>query len=213
MTASLDKTARVWDAVTGATLLVLSGHQDLVVSGAFSVDGAFIVTASMDKSARIWNSHTGTLITILTGHGRDVESASYSPDGRRIVTASDDGTARIWDCLLYTSPSDAQKGEDLFDALARRLTTQVGDQEGLSELLGHGQSTESLAAHLRHATAAPGYPVETALGQVTVQALQDVYKRQTLTKKRSAVICLAWTSAGLLTYKPSRPAAVPGRLS
>jgi WD40 repeat protein len=74
---------------------------------------------------------------------------------------------------VFFRPSDAQKGEDLFDALARRLTTQVGDQEGLSELLGHGQSTESLAAHLRHATAAPGYPVETALGQVTVQALQS----------------------------------------
>ena len=29
-------------------------------------------------------------------------------------------------------PSDAREGEDLFDALARRLTTQVSEQEGLS---------------------------------------------------------------------------------
>ncbi len=70
-------------------------------------------------------------------------------------------------------PSDARDGEDLFDALARRLTTQVSEQEGLSELIGPGQSTANLAAHLRSATATPAYPLGTALGQLTVQARQS----------------------------------------
>jgi WD40 repeat protein/TPR repeat protein len=70
-------------------------------------------------------------------------------------------------------PSDAQDGEDLFGALARRLTTQASEQEGLSELLVHGQSIASLSAHLRNATAAPAYPIETALGQLTAQARQS----------------------------------------
>ena len=35
-------------------------------------------------------------------------------------------------------PSDAREGEDLFDALSGRLTTQVSEEEGLSELIGHG---------------------------------------------------------------------------
>jgi hypothetical protein len=69
-------------------------------------------------------------------------------------------------------PSDAREGEDLFDALARRLTTQVSD-EGLSELIGHGQSTASLAAHLRNATATPAYPIGTALGELTLKARQS----------------------------------------
>jgi tetratricopeptide (TPR) repeat protein len=69
-------------------------------------------------------------------------------------------------------PSDAQEGEDLFDALARRLTTQMSEQEGLSELIGHGQSTASLAEHLRNATATPAYPIGTALGQLTLHARQ-----------------------------------------
>lgn len=69
-------------------------------------------------------------------------------------------------------PSDARDPEDLFDALARRLTTQLSEQEGLSELLGHGQSSESLAAHLRSASAAPAFPIGTALGQLTLQARQ-----------------------------------------
>src|SRR5882762_1226546 len=37
-------------------------------------------------------------------------------------------------------PSDARDGEDLFDALARRLKTQLGAEEGVSELIGSGQS-------------------------------------------------------------------------
>lgn len=52
-------------------------------------------------------------------------------------------------------PSDARDGEDLFDALARRLTTQVGAEEGVSELIGPGQSLTSLASHLRNSTAEP----------------------------------------------------------
>lgn len=70
-------------------------------------------------------------------------------------------------------PSDAQGGEDLLHALARRLTTQVSEQEGLSELIAHGQSVESLAAHLRNARAAPAYPFETALGEISVQARES----------------------------------------
>ena len=70
-------------------------------------------------------------------------------------------------------PSDAREGEDLFDAMARRLVTQVSEQEGLSELIGHGQSPASLAAHLRNATTTPAYPIASALGQLTLQARQS----------------------------------------
>ena len=70
-------------------------------------------------------------------------------------------------------PSDAQEGEDLFDALARRLTMQVSADEGLSELIGPGQSVAGLAAHLRNATAEPAYPIATVLGQLAIAARQD----------------------------------------
>jgi tetratricopeptide (TPR) repeat protein len=67
-------------------------------------------------------------------------------------------------------PSDAGEGEDLFDALARRLTVQTSAQEGLPELLAHGQSVASLAAHLRTAATTPAYPIGMALGQAAMQA-------------------------------------------
>ena len=97
VTASRDKTARIWDARTGAELAVLSGHGDAVASAAYTPDGTRIVTASYDKTARIWDARTGTKLTVLSGHDDRIKSAAYSPDGSRIVTASADKTARIWD--------------------------------------------------------------------------------------------------------------------
>jgi eukaryotic-like serine/threonine-protein kinase len=97
VTASADKTARIWDARTGAELAVLSGHGDIILSAAYSPDGTRIVTASYDKTARIWDARTGAELAVLSGHGDHVRSAAYSPDGTRIVTASADKTARIWD--------------------------------------------------------------------------------------------------------------------
>jgi len=97
VTASDDKTARIWDARTGAELAVLSGHRGGINSAAYSPDGGRIVTASNDKTARIWDARTGAPLAVLSGHGDRILSAAYSPDGNRIVTASNDKTARVWD--------------------------------------------------------------------------------------------------------------------
>jgi hypothetical protein len=54
VTASEDKTARVWDGKTGQLLATLAGHESRVVAAQFSPDGQRIVTASEDKTARVW---------------------------------------------------------------------------------------------------------------------------------------------------------------
>jgi WD40 repeat protein len=54
VTASFDKTARVWDAATGGALATLAGHDDLLRSAYFSPDGERVVTASKDNMARVW---------------------------------------------------------------------------------------------------------------------------------------------------------------
>jgi WD40 repeat protein len=97
VTASTDRTARIWNADTGATLAVLEGHTAIVRSAAWSPDGSRIVTASDDHTVRIWNADTGATLAVLEGHTAIVRSADWSPDGSRIVTTSDDKTARIWD--------------------------------------------------------------------------------------------------------------------
>lgn len=96
LTASDDKTARVWD-VTTATVVRTLRSSGVFISARFSPGGRRIVTASSDRTARVWDANTGIQSLVLTGHTGAIEFATFSPDGRRIATASFDGTARVWD--------------------------------------------------------------------------------------------------------------------
>jgi WD40 repeat protein len=68
VTASNDKTARIWDTASGKETAVLRGHDGTVSSAAFSRDGSRIVTASEDKTARIWDAASAKEIAVLRGH-------------------------------------------------------------------------------------------------------------------------------------------------
>jgi WD40 repeat protein/serine/threonine protein kinase len=96
VTASYDKTVRVWNADGSGEPLVLRGHEDAVFSAAYSPDGKRIVSSSLDKTARVWNAEGTGEPLVLRGHGSGVPTAAYSPDGKRIVTASEDKTVRVW---------------------------------------------------------------------------------------------------------------------
>jgi WD40 repeat protein/TPR repeat protein len=153
VTASSDKTARIWDGHTGVELAVLAGHGDAVASAAYSPDGARVLTGSFDKTARIWDARTGAILAVLPAHADRVFSAAYSPDGARIVTASADGTARTWDartgarlavlaghekavvCAAY-SPDGARIVTASIDRTARLWDARSGTQ--LAILSGHG---------------------------------------------------------------------------
>jgi WD40 repeat protein len=53
-TAGRDSTARVWDAQSGAQVLILKGHAGPVTAVAWSPDGTRLATASEDRTARVW---------------------------------------------------------------------------------------------------------------------------------------------------------------
>ena len=55
VTASVDRTARIWDAGTGAEITVLRGLEGWALSAAFSPDGARMFTSSNNGTVRIWN--------------------------------------------------------------------------------------------------------------------------------------------------------------
>ncbi|WP_326642477.1 WD40 repeat domain-containing protein [Streptosporangium sp. NBC_01755] len=96
VTASRDGTGRVWDAVTGRTLAVLSGHGGMVEMASWSPDSARVATASRDQTVRLWDAVTGELQRILTGAADVVRGVAWSPDGLHVAGTSRDLTVRIW---------------------------------------------------------------------------------------------------------------------
>lgn len=54
LTASADKTARLWNSTTGICSQMLTGHEAEVFSCQFSYIGDAIVTCSKDNTCKIW---------------------------------------------------------------------------------------------------------------------------------------------------------------
>ncbi|HWO26389.1 MAG TPA: WD40 repeat domain-containing protein, partial [Kofleriaceae bacterium] len=98
ITASLDKTARVWDAQSGKPLHRLVGHDGRVTGLAVDVRARRIATASADTTVRLWSLDTGELLVTLRGHTAQVTAVAFAP-GDQLVSASADGTARVWDLV------------------------------------------------------------------------------------------------------------------
>ncbi|MCA1671163.1 MAG: CHAT domain-containing protein, partial [Actinobacteria bacterium] len=98
-TASVDNTARIWDATSGQKLLRVAhkGWTSNKANGVvFSPDGRWLATASDDETARVWDASSGRELARVT-HDGAVLGVVFSPDGRRLATASFDRTARVWD--------------------------------------------------------------------------------------------------------------------
>jgi eukaryotic-like serine/threonine-protein kinase len=95
LTASFDKTARLWEVPSGKPLASL-GHEGWVEAAAFSPDGRLALTAGADKTARLWEVPSGKPLASLP-HADVVMTAAFSPDGRLALTASQDNTARLWE--------------------------------------------------------------------------------------------------------------------
>ena len=159
VTASEDKTARVWDAENGDQRATLRGHTEGVRVASFSPDGRQVITASTDKTARLWDAETGQQSAALE-HDGVVRSAAFSSNGRRIVTASDDKTARVWDVqtgkqtaalaghtALVRNAAFSPNGQYVLtasdDKTARLWDSRTGEQIHILE--GHTQSVRGVA--------------------------------------------------------------------
>src|SRR6266567_1664585 len=112
VTASDDRTARLWDAASGKPIGEPMKHEDIVDSAEFSPDGHRVVTASRNRTARLWDAASGKPIGEPMKHEAAVKSAQFSPDGQRVVTSSYDKTARLWDAASGKPTGKPMKHEN-----------------------------------------------------------------------------------------------------
>ncbi len=153
VTASWDKTARVWDARTGQSIGPPLKHEGSVNSAAFSPDGTRVITASSDKTARVWDATTSQPIGSPLKHEKSVTSAAFSPDGTRVITASSDKTARVWDASTGQPIGSPLKHEDTVDnaAFSPDSTRVVTASDDNTARVWDATTSQPIGSPLKHA--------------------------------------------------------------
>jgi len=100
VSASWDKTLRLWDLERGVTTTRFVGHKHDVLSVAFSADNRQIISASRDKTIKLWNT-LGESKWTQDGkdcHSEWVSTVRFSPTTNNpvIVSGGWDKVVKVW---------------------------------------------------------------------------------------------------------------------
>ena len=96
VSAGGDRTVRLWDLATGATVRTFAGHTDRLDCVATSADGKLVISGGRDATARIWDLASGKQVRLLP-HASWVAGAAFFDDDRQVVTTSTDHALRVWE--------------------------------------------------------------------------------------------------------------------
>jgi WD40 repeat protein len=89
LSASWDKSLRLWELATGETTRTFVGHTNDVLSVSFSADNRQIVSGSRDRTIKLWNTLGDCKFTITDkGHADWVSCVRFSPNPQNPVIVS-----------------------------------------------------------------------------------------------------------------------------
>ncbi|HSK04477.1 MAG TPA: WD40 repeat domain-containing protein, partial [Kofleriaceae bacterium] len=92
--ASADRTARIWNAETGALRATIT-HADRVITVAWSPDSRLVASGSSDRTVRVWDVIAGHEVAALPV-GESSRWVAFSPDGSVLLTAATQRTVKLW---------------------------------------------------------------------------------------------------------------------
>lgn len=104
VSASDDRTARVWSVTLGQPVTPPLVHPQVVTTASFSPDGRWIATTCADGFARLWNSQTGVQQGSAVPQNErsakrpTLSGVQFHPNSGRFITASNH-LAQAWDTL------------------------------------------------------------------------------------------------------------------
>jgi WD40 repeat protein len=152
ISASGDKTLRLWNIAQGKFFRIFHGHEYSVSSVSVAPNKKIIASASWDYTVKLWDIETGQEIRTCIGHKDRVNAVLFSPNGQYIISASNDHTIKMWDVStgqeIRTFLGHRGRVYDIaITADARKLASassghtirlwDVGSGEQLHTLVGH----------------------------------------------------------------------------
>ncbi|WP_445244952.1 WD40 repeat domain-containing protein, partial [Microcoleus sp. OTE_8_concoct_300] len=132
ISASEDKTLKIWDTETGTEVRTLIGHTSWVNAVAIAPDGKTAISGSVDDTLKIWDTASGTALRTLIGHTNSVSAVAIAPDGKTAISGSWDCTLKIWDLLggKEIASFSGDSGFDCCAVLPDGVTVVAGDRSG-----------------------------------------------------------------------------------
>ncbi len=127
VTASADRSVKVWSADDGRLLRTFTHHLEAVNALAFrpltAIAGGEALpcacaSASDDRTVRIWQPEIGRMVRIIRQHRAPVFALAYAPDGRSVFSAGKEGLIRRFDADSDTLLSEWPGHSDWIYALA-----------------------------------------------------------------------------------------------
>jgi len=173
VSASDDKTIRVWDLATGKTVRFIRGQSGQGVAGkiyamALSPDGKWLAVGGWMWNAgpgsghhvRLFDFASGKLVALLKGHADVIDGLAFSPDSNYLISGAGDNDAIIWDVTtqqvkhrlkghdgdIYAvgfTPDSARAVTGSFDRTLRLWS--VADGTEIAHMIGHQDRISSLA--------------------------------------------------------------------
>jgi WD40 repeat protein len=95
VSASADKTVRLWRLPSGEAERVFDEHTGYVLSAALSPDGNLLASGGGDRSVRLWDLVNLRQAGILGGHVGEVAGLAISLDGQWLASG-DQRAVRLW---------------------------------------------------------------------------------------------------------------------
>jgi WD40 repeat protein len=113
VTASRDRTVKLWNVESGKPAGTILGHLAQLQTMALAPDGRSLATGGYDHSVKIWGLPPIEERDSLRGHVGAVATVGFSPDGKLLASAGADRFLRIWNVASgrpeATIPADAQR--------------------------------------------------------------------------------------------------------
>ena len=134
-----------------AALAVLHGHEDAVLSAAFSPDGAGGDRAR-DRTARLWDAAGGRAARRAARPRGGGRLGGVQPGRTQVVTASEDRTARLWDAATRQAAGvlrghEARSCRRRSARTGRRVVTASSDHSARIWDVASGQRLAVLRGH------------------------------------------------------------------
>jgi hypothetical protein len=138
ISASADRTLKVWDLASAKERLTLAGHKGPVTACAVTPNGRYIVSASLDRTLAVWDPKNNQQVSTLHG---DAAFRAVAATDRSVVAGDDAGNVWLldfpgrpetsWDFFIAHPKPAVDAAIELYQCLERRQRRVFLDAKSL----------------------------------------------------------------------------------